>query len=167
MIDTDASEVFINFEELTYKELGKALKSGLRKALRVIQRTVKQNLRKDFAKTNKVNPKYNDTLESGVRVTKIWVNQNGDIVGKVRIDSTKKSGSGSFRLHILEGGNFRTKPRYAKTFRGKPLKKPRMVGDISPSYFFKKGVDSNEQSFNSNMIKEVINKAVEKINNGK
>ena len=117
---TNAERVYRRFEELTHKELGKALRQGLRKALSVIQKDAKKNLRGAFKKTNKRNPKYTDTLQSGIRISRIFEKQDGTIVGKVRIDSSRKSGSGSFRLKFLERGNFRTSPRYAKTWRGRP-----------------------------------------------
>jgi len=165
MIETNANRVFTAFQNLTHKELGKALKSGLKKALKVIQKDAKKNLSSTFKNTNKKNPKYDDTLQKGVRVTKIYENQDGTIVGKVRIDSTRKTGSGSFRLQILEKGNFRTSPRYAKTYDGKALRKPRKTGDIKiRGYFFKDAVDTNETSFQSNMEREV-DAAVNKINN--
>lgn len=164
MIETNATRVFSQFQNLTHKELGKALKSGLRKALKVIQKDAKSNLSRAFKNTNKKNPKYDDTLQKGVRVTRIYENQDGTIVGKVRIDSTRKTGSGSFRLPILEKGNFRTRPRFAKTYNGKALRKPRKTGDIKKrGYFFKDSVDTNESSFQSNMENEV-DKAVNKIN---
>ena len=164
MIETNAARVFSQFQNLTHKELGKALKTGLRKALRVIQKDTKSNLSKAFKNTNKKNPKYDDTLQKGVRVTRIYENQDGTIVGKVRIDSTRKTGSGSFRLPILEKGNFRTRPRYTYLFKGKALRKKRKTGDIKKrGYFFKDSVNTNETSFQNNMENEV-GKAVNIIN---
>lgn len=165
-ITTNAAEVYDKFLELNFKEMGKALKGGLRKALRVIQRKTKSNLSGAFRNTNKRNIKYDDTLQKNVRVTKIYVNQDGTVVGKVRIDSNKKKGSGSFRLPILERGNFKTKPRYAKTYNGKDLKKKRKTGNITGKYFFKHAVDSSKSEFQNNLINEV-NNAIDKINNSK
>lgn len=164
-IESNANEVFNKFENLTHKELGKALKTGLRKATKTIQKAVKAKLRTSFKNVNNKNPKYNDTLEEGVRVTKVYENIDGTLVAKVRIDSTKKSGSGSFRLQILESGNYKTSPRFAKTYRGKPLKKPRFAGNIKGAKFFAKARDANEPYFYDELISEV-NKAVDKINNG-
>lgn len=164
MIETNAARVFSQFQNLTHKELGKALKTGLRKALKEIQKDAKSKLSKAFKNTNKKNPKYDDTLQKGVRVTRIYENQDGTIVGKVRIDSTRKTGSGSFRLPILEKGNFRTRPRFTYLFKGKALRKPRKTGDIKKrGYFFKDSVDTNETPFQQNMENEV-GKAVNKIN---
>lgn len=44
MIETNAARVFSQFQNLTHKELGKALKSGLKKALKVIQKDAKKIL---------------------------------------------------------------------------------------------------------------------------
>lgn len=165
MIETDAMKVYNHFQELTHKELGKALKSGLRKALRQVQKAVKTNLKSKVKNTNKKNPKFNDTLESGVRLTRVYENQDGTIVGKVRIDSNNKTGSGSYRLAILESGTYKTPERYAKTRNGKPLKKPAYRGSLEGKKFFKTAVDSIESSFNGTMVNEV-NNAINKINNG-
>ena len=164
-LETDAKEVFSKFENLTHKELGRALRTGLRKATKTIQKGVKAKLRATFKNVNKKNEKYNDTLESGVRTTKVYENIDGTLVAKVRIDSNRKSGSGSFRLAILESGNYKTKPRYAKTYKGQPLKKPRFAGNIEGGKFFKNAIDTYEPYFNEELESEV-NKAVKKINNG-
>ena len=164
MIETNANRVFTEFQKLTTKEMKKALRTGLRKALKEIQKDTKENLGKAFKNTNKKNPKYDDTLQKGVRITKIWENEDGSIVGKVRIDSTRKTGSGSFRLVILEGGNFKTSPRLSNTYDGKKLRKPKDSGDLTGGYFFKSAVNSNESTFNSKMGYEV-EQAVNKINN--
>lgn len=165
-ISTNAADVYDKFIELNFKEMGKALKNGLRKALRGIQKKAKTNLSSSFRNTNKVNPKYSDTLQKNVRTTRIYVNDDGTVVGKVRIDSNNKKGSGSFRLPILERGNFRTKPRYAKTYNGKDLKKKRKTGNIVGKHFFKNAVDSSKADFQQNLINEV-NNAIDKINKTK
>ncbi len=163
-ITTDAKEVYEKFEQLNFTEMGKALKSGLRKALKVIQKDAKTNLKSAVNNTNKKNPKYNDTLQQDVRTSRIFVNQDGTVVGKVRVDSNNKSGSGSFRLPILESGSYKGE-RFTKTYNGKALKKEASKGSLKPKKFFKQAMDSNEASFQSNMISEV-NKAIDKINNG-
>lgn len=165
-LETNAQDVYSNFEKLTHKELGKALRTGLRKATKTIQKAVKSKLRASFKNVNKKNEKYNDTLESGVRVTRVYENIDGTLVAKVRIDSTRKSGSGSFRLQILESGNYKTKPRYTKSYAGKPLKKPRFAGNIEGAKFFAQARDANEPYFYDELTSEV-DKAVRKINNGK
>lgn len=116
--------------------------------------------------SNKKNPKFNDTLQQGVRTTRVYVNQDGTIVGKVRIDDNRQKGSGSFRLQILESGSYKEGERFTKKYNGKKLRKPASKGKLKGYKFFKTAMDSNEASFQSNMISEV-EKAVDKINNGK
>lgn len=164
-LKTNATETYTKFENLTHKELGRALRTGLRKAIKTIQGGAKAKLRATFKNVNKKNEKYDDTLESGVRTTKVYENIDGTLVSKVRIDSNRKSGSGSFRLQILESGNYKTKPRYTKTYAGKPLKKPRFAGNLEGGKFFKQAMDVYGPYFNEEMESEV-QKAVDKINNG-
>lgn len=163
---TDADVVFEKFIKLSSKEMTKALKQGLRKSLNKIKKDAQTNLRSDYNNVNKKS-KFNDTLVSGIRTSRIWENKmtDGAIVGNVRIDSNRKTGSGSYRLKFLEKGNFKSQ-RIRKKWRGKLLRKEVNTGDIKGSYFFKRAVDANSSSFNSNMRQE-INKAIDKINNGK
>lgn len=163
---TNADDVYTKFLKLNSKEMRKALTTGLRKALAKIQKDAKTNLKGDFKNTTKRNPRFTDTLASGIRVSRIWENKQTDsaLVGVVRIDSSRKTGSGSYRLKILEKGNFKN-PRIRKRWGGKLLRKPVNTGDIKGSYFFKRATESNESSFYSNMRSE-INKAIDKINNG-
>lgn len=161
---TNADEVYAKFIKLNTKEMRKALTTGLRRALAKIQKDARTNLKGDFKNTTKRNPRFTDTLASGVRVSKIWENKQSDLVGEVKITSSRKTGSGSYRLKILEKGNFKN-PRIRKHWRGRTLRKPVNTGDIKGSYFFKRATESNESSFYSNMRSE-INKAIDKINNG-
>ena len=83
MIETDATKVYKDFLELNQKQMKKSLSSGLRKALTAVKKDAVTNLNSVIRNANKKNPKYTDTLQSGVRVTRIWENQDGAIVGKV------------------------------------------------------------------------------------
>lgn len=166
-VNTNADVVYEKFLKLNTKEMTRALKNGLRRSLNKIRKEAVNNLKSDFNNTTKKNPKFNDTLASGVRVSRVWENKktNNTIHGVVRIDSNQKTGSGSYRLKFLEKGNFK-KPRIRKKWRGKLLRKEVNTGDIQGKFFFKRAVDNNETSFYSNM-KEEINKVIDKINNAK
>lgn len=164
-ITTNAVKVYDSFYRFTTKEMKKALMQGVRASANELKKSAKQNLRKAVKNSNKRNPKYNDTLQQGVRNSKV-VEKNGEIYCFVLITSNRKTGSGSFRLHMLEAGSFRVGTRYAKTWRGKPLKKKRNLGVLKPTYFYK----TAETSFNSqytNIMNSNINKAVDKINQKK
>lgn len=165
-ITTDAVEVYNAFAELTSKEMKKALISGVRKAASGLVKETKSSLRSSgLKKVNKINPKYNNTLLQGIRKTKVWENRNGDIVSKVRIDSDRKSGSGTFRLQILEVGNYKNK-RYAYTKTKAGIKKPSYRGDIKAYNFFKFARASYESKMRNEM-NTAINNAVNKINSKK
>ena len=163
MIETDATKVYKDFLELNQKQMKKSLSSGLRKALTAVKKDAVTNLNSVIRNANKKNPKYTDTLQSGVRVTRIWENQDGAIVGKVLNTSNRKSGSGSFRLPILESGSYKVGERFAKTYKGKPLKKQRRTGVLRGQFYFKTTQDEMESYFQSTMNK-AIEDAVNKIN---
>ena len=160
-METNASDVYRRFEDLSYKEMQKALKTGVKKALTEIRKNTVSSLRSKVNNTNKRNPKYNDTLQKGVRVTRIWVNEDGTVAGKVRIDSTRDSGSGSFRLPILESGSYKVGTRYQYT-RDK-TRKHKAVGVLRPYHFFKEVMDTKDSYYQSTLRRE-IDKAVDKIN---
>lgn len=162
-LTTNAKEVYNRFLELSQKNMKKSLSSGLRKALRAVKNAAVQNLNAVVKNANRKNPKYSDTLQSGVRLTRIWENQDGSIVGKVTIMSNNKSGSGSFRLPILESGSYKVGERFAKTYNGKPLKKPRSTGVLQGKKFFAKTQDGMVVYFGDTMTK-AIDDAVKKIN---
>ena len=162
-LTTNANEVFAKFQRLTIKEMEKALKSGLRAGLRSLQKQAKSNLRKDVKNVNKRNPKFNDTLSQGVRVTKIKTDKDGNIVGYVSITSSKKHNSGSYRLVFFEGG---TKPRYAKSYNGNRLKKRAYRGKITATHFFSNAQKQIKNQFDKIMLANV-NKAIDKINSKK
>ena len=166
-ITTNAVEAYRNFEDLTINEMKKVLKAGVRKVLTRLRKETVQNLRGRLKNTNKKNPKFNDTLASGVRKTKVWMNNRGnnagEIVGKVRVDSTRKTGSGSYRLGILEVGSYKVGGRYTRTFRGKPLKKKRYTGVLRPYHFLKDATEAMN-SYHDSIINDEVKKGVDKIN---
>ena len=165
MIETNATKVYNDFLELSQKQMKKSLSSGLRKALTAVKKDAVTNLNEVVRNANKKNPKYTDTLQSGVRVTRIWENESGSIVGKVLVSSNGKSGSGSFRLAILESGSYKVGERFAKTYNGKPLKKKRSTGVLHGKFYFKKTQDGMESYFQTTMNR-AIEDAVNKINKG-
>jgi len=155
-IDSNATEVFTRFEELTDKELKKYISAGLRKSMKEIRDRARQNLRARVNNANRRNPKFNDTLVKGVRMTRAWENKQGanagEIAGKVRIDSNNKSGSGSYRLPIIDNGSYLSGVRYQYT-RTK-LRKPKAVGRMKPTNFFQDVIQS-DSLFQSEMNKAI------------
>lgn len=166
MIETNALKEYEAFEKLTAKEMKKALTKGLKSASTKVRTAVRKELRSSVKNTNKKNPKYNDTLQQGVRTTKVKENKKGEIVNYITINSTQKEGSGSFRLRILEGGNFKTSPRQNETWRGKPLKKKRSTGNLKAYNFFSRGLNNSTSEFQQT-LQTAINDAVNKINESK
>ena len=147
-IETNAPSVYERFMELSTKEMRSALKSGTRKAMASIRKSARANLR------------------AKVRSGTVKEAKNGEITGSVLITSTNKPGSGSFRLKIIEKGTFKTGARYAKTWKGRPLKKPRFTGSLSATNFFAKTRDEKESYYYGEMQRG-IEKAIDRINKAK
>lgn len=163
-------ETYRNFESLTDKELKKFLGDGLRKNIRQIRDDVKKNLRARIKKANVKNPKYQDSLVKGVRSTRVFENKRGknigELFGKVRIDSTRQSGSGSYRLAILESGSYLVGERFATTRNGVKLRKPKSTGVLKGAYFFKDAIEGDNSTFHNEMDKSFdkgINEALKKL----
>lgn len=166
MIKTDIVKVYEDFCNFTTKEMKKSIKGAIGFCGRKLVKIVRQNLRSSLRKTNVVNPKYNDTLEQGVRMGKVREDKEYGLNTIVRITSTRDRGSGSFRLHILEKGSFKTGERFVKTYKGKPLKKPRSAGRLRGYFFFGPARDSFEGEYKT-IMEDAISRQVEKINNKK
>ena len=66
-------------------------------------------------------------------------------------------------MPILESGSYKVGERFAKTYKGKPLKKKRSTGVLRGQFYFKTTQDEMESYFQSTMNK-AIEDAVNKIN---
>ena len=76
-IETNAPSVYERFMELSTKEMRSALKSGTRKAMASIRKSARANLRAKVSNASKVNPKFKDTLLSGVRRRRVKEAKDG------------------------------------------------------------------------------------------
>lgn len=140
--------------------IARAKKSGIRKAARTILKSVQDMLlATDINGVRNINPKYNDSLFDAIRMTKLDV--DGESL-KVHIMGTKATGSGTYRLRFFEGG---TKERFAQTYKGKPLKKPRKLGHIGAYNFFDAGVETSRSTAEQAMMQQ-IKKIIAKEQNG-
>lgn len=153
-IKTDAKEVWDMFYSFETKEMKKALTTGLRNAASQLRKGVRKELKNKIPSSTKKNPKYNDSLSQGVRITKVK-EREGYFYTYITIASNRKTGSGSFRLHILEGG---TNPRYTK--------KGYYRGQIKPYNFFTAAL-STFRPQQDRILQQEIDKAVVKINKKK
>lgn len=165
-ITTDIDVVYDQFINFTTKEMRSTLSNAIKASGNELKKMAKSNLRKSVKNSNKINPKYNDSLQQGVRTGRVKETKEGEIYCYVLITSTNKTGSGSYRLHILENGSFRVGKRFAKTYNGKPLKKPRYTGILKPTNFYKDAEGRFLPNY-TNILNSNIDKAVSKINNTK
>lgn len=149
---TNMDEVYEKFIKLNVREMGRALKTGVRKGLLLIRNKARQRFRALFPSGTKQNPLYRDKLIDGIRATKVQDDKKDGVKGYVLITSNRRTGSGSYRLVFLEGG---TVQRYTRKGYNR--------GSIAASYFFTTTVDSNQNTYKETVISE-IDKTVNKIN---
>jgi len=160
MIETNAKEVWDMFESFEIKEMKKALVSGLKGAASELRKGVRKELKQAIPNSNKKNPKYNDTLAQGVRITKVK-EMKGYFQVYTTIASNRKTGSGSFRLHFLEGGTIQRTAYLRKTNH-----KPSFRGQIKPYNFFDRALTTFRPQ-QDKIIQNEIDKAIIKINSKK
>lgn len=154
-IETNADVEYDDFLFLTTKELKNAIKAGIRKGLYLIRTAGRASLRSIMGKAaSHHNPKYNDTLQQGVRSTKI-VEREGEQYGYTTITSNRQHGSGSYRLIFFEGG---TVQRFTRKGYNR--------GSIKANFFFSTAVTSTEGQVQQ-AIDKGISDAVQKINQRK
>lgn len=149
---TNMDEVYEKFIKLNVREMGRALKTGVRKGLLLIRNKARQRFRALFPSGTKQNPLYRDKLIDGIRATKVQDDKKDGVKGFVLITSNRRPGSGSYRLVFLEGG---TVQRFTRKGYNR--------GSIAASYFFTTTVDSNQNTYKETVISE-LDKAVDKIN---
>lgn len=149
---TNMDEVYEKFIKLNVREMGRALKTGVRKGLLLIRNKARQRFRALFPSGTKQNPLYRDKLIDGIRATKVQDDKKDGVKGYVLITSNRRTGSGSYRLVFLEGG---TVQRFTRKGYNR--------GSIAASYFFTTTVDSNQGQYGETVLRE-LDKAVDKIN---
>lgn len=150
IVKDDAVRFLEDFTDIMHK----AKAGALRKGANIIKKGVEQSLATTGINYTKQNPIYKDTLKEGIRTTKT---REDNTIG-IHILGTQATGSGTFRLRFFEKG---TKERFAKTYKGKPLKKARRLGKIKAYKFFESGVTSS-QSKAQKAIQEQLSKYIDK-----
>lgn len=150
------------------KEVLKARKRGMNKAVSKIRNRTRSLIKSSFKKST--SSKYNDTLAEGARVSKYKESSLvGEAIAGAHIMGIRKKGSGTFRLRFFENG---TAKRFVKDHDrknrkngGKHKVKGHTTGRIKGKGFFKSAVAS-EISKATSIIEQELNKAIDKCNNG-
>lgn len=161
--ETNIVEVWEEFKDLTKNDMTKAIKRALNKAAAKLQEQTKANLRTMIKSDTGGHGKFNDRLSDGVMRRNAGGNYDEDLYAVVHVMGSQATGSGTYRLRMLEKG---TKERYAQRYKGEPLMKPRYTGAIKPMWFFKSANATIESQLESIYIDEIDN-AIEKINSNK
>lgn len=160
MIETNAIPVWNEFEKLETKEMKKALVAGLKGTANALKKGVKTELgiavQNSYKKT-----RYGDSLQQGVRTTKVKDMKNFFYCYTTIATNRKKSSSSSFILHFFEQG---TAPRYAYIRKGGHARSFR--GYIKPKNFFDTALGKFMPN-QSKIFNDEIDKAVARINKKK
>lgn len=137
------------------RETEKAIKKGLREGLKELRKVTRENLKASIKGATKRNPKYDDTLISGVRSysPKRSRQNKAEIIATVKISFTRKKGSGSFRLPMLENGTVQRK-----------TKKGYNRGSLKAYKFFKKATDTVTPDKVQSYIDREMQKTLKELN---
>ncbi len=173
-LKSEAASIYEHFLKVNYEVMSKAVRKAVRDGLVAIQKDVRNSLKSRLKGTNKHGFRwaggqkivFSDTLLQGVRLGKITSDDEDETVsGTVLITSTRQKSSGSYRLHILENGSFKTGERFTQFYTDKngvqrKLKKPRSTGTLKAYNFFKSGT-SNGEKFSNAVMAHLIKKIKE------
>ena len=150
-INVDDKEVIQALSRLSFKQMNKAYREGMKKALDPILKQTKINLRKSGIKNvNKPyigkNGKKYPSMIQGVK-TSVYVGDTEDSYGKVHIMK-------EFRLKWFEKGT-----QLRKTSKGWNR------GSIKPKWFFASAVSQRSKEAVSNLDENIRNSIIKAFNN--
>ena len=150
-ISVDDKEVIKSLSKLSFKQMNKAYREGMKKALNPILRQTKLNLKNSGIKNvNKPyvgkNGKQYFSMLQGVK-TSVYVGDTEDSYGKVHIMK-------EFRLKFLEKG---TKLR--KTDKGYKR------GSIKPKWFFENAMNQRSREAASSLDENISKSIIKAFNN--
>lgn len=150
MFDIDTKQFKIILDRLTPKEYKTAFRKSIREALNILRKKAISNLKGVTTKIDKKD-QYNNTLRKGIQL-KVYPEE---LEGIVHI-------MGNFKLKWFQNG---TVDRYAKRYRGKPMKRKRFTGKIDASKFFTNAKSQTESAV-FNKLNERIQQNIIKIYTG-
>lgn len=150
MFDIDTKQFKIILDRLTPKEYKTAFRKSIREALNILRKKAIANLKGVTTKIDKKD-QYNNTLRKGIQL-KVYPEE---LEGIVHI-------MGNFKLKWFQNG---TVDRYAKRYRGKPMKRKRFTGKIDASKFFTNAKSETESAV-FNKLNESIQQNIIKIYTG-
>lgn len=150
LFDIDTTQFKIILDRLTPKEYKTAFRKSIREALNILRKKAIANLKGVTTKIDKKD-QYNNTLRKGIQL-KVYPE---DLEGIVHI-------MGNFKLKWFQNG---TVDRYAKKYRGKPMKRKRFTGKIDASKFFTNAKSETESAV-FNKLNERIQQNIIKIYTG-
>lgn len=150
MFDIDTAQFKIILDRLTPKEYKTAFRKSIREALNILRKKAIANLKGVTTKIDKKD-QYNNTLRKGIQL-KVYPEE---LEGIVHI-------MGNFKLKWFQNG---TVDRYAKRYRGKPMKRKRFTGKIDASKFFTNAKSQTESAV-FNKLNERIQQNIIKIYTG-
>lgn len=161
-LETNVTEMWEKFKELTGYEMDKAIKKGLKKAATTIKKKTVENARAGITSyNNDPNDEYTqaDSILDAPRVSKIqdWYDEDSVSI-KVHVMGPLHGKSQGYRFRFLEKG---TKRRFIRTQKGKSLKTPRKIGAIRPRWYFRDAKNSVDVE---RIFIETIDEAIDKIN---
>lgn len=136
-------------EQLGGENAQRAERSMIRAAAQRLYKQTEANIHSSFPNSTRPNPKYNDTIADGLRMS-ITKNNEYETVAKVHVMGSRDKGSQTYKLRFFEGG---TKVRTKGHDRGQ----------ISAMNFFRNAINQVNGEVESIMLEE-LEKYLSKVN---
>ncbi len=164
-LECDIYETFSKFAELSKKEMTQTMKNAVRACAQEIRKKTKSAARAGIKTTNNHpnDPYHGDEVWDAPRLGKLNDRAGEEMYVKVHIFGSRKSDSQTYRYRFLDVG---TRDRYARTYKGKPLQKPRYLGRIKGRKWFVNAQNEVAPQM-ERIFMERIDKCINKLNNTK
>lgn len=149
--EVDIEQVLKMFSEFSQKQRKKVFRSAVSKGLNIVKKQTLSNLR-NVIEPDKIDfkDKWGNSFKNGI-VTKVYRSSKRGVIHILK----------NFKMRFFEVG---TDIRYAKTWRGKKLKKERKTGQIKAYHYFTNAKKQTEQMvFDS--IEQLLTDSIKRINN--
>lgn len=160
------NQQFEGWQDLTYKEMNKAISAGMKKVQKEFIKEGKSALAAVFKNTNKKREGYVDTVASGIRGGKVNITDD-TIASKVKSGAKKTPNSARYKLNFLNEG---TVSRYTKTIKlrnKKTVNYKRYTGTIKVGSRHKRLAEEKTEMKANSIFNQALQDATKKINSMK
>lgn len=160
------NQQFEGWQDLTYKEMNKAISAGMKKVQKEFIKEGKSALAAVFKNTNKKREGYVDTVASGIRGGKVNVT-NFTIASKVHSGAKQVKNSARYKLNFLNEGTATRHTNTIKLKNKKTVNYQRNTGAIKVGSHHKRLAEEKTKMKAQSIFNQALQEAISKINSSK